>query len=71
MKSVVLVEEPISLASADNPKMTCTYGSLYQENEELHVDCHDCFDTMIKIYEFDKARYYCENCDLVIPGEGV
>jgi Zn finger protein HypA/HybF involved in hydrogenase expression len=35
-----------------------------QEGET--VDCPDCFDTMVKIYDSDKIRYRCENCDLMI-----
>ena len=28
------------------------------------IDCPDCFDTMIKVYDSeDRTRYYCENCD--------
>jgi transposase-like protein len=36
--------------------------SKYQE--ESIIDCPDCFDTMIKVYDSeDRTRYYCENCD--------
>ena len=38
--------------------------------KELEVDCPDCFDTMIKVYDLDKARYQCENCDLTIGEYG-
>jgi hypothetical protein len=41
-----------------------------EEVEELVVDCPDCFDTMIKVYDLDKARYQCENCDLKIGEYG-
>jgi ribosomal protein S27E len=41
-----------------------------EEVEELVVDCPDCFDTMIKVYDLDKARYQCENCDLTIGEYG-
>ena len=34
--------------------------------EEQTADCPDCFDTMIKIYDSDKLRYQCENCDLIL-----
>jgi ribosomal protein S27E len=33
--------------------------------EQAVVDCPDCFDTMIKVYDSDKIRYRCENCDLI------
>jgi transposase-like protein len=37
----------------------------FNEEQPL-VDCPDCYDTMIKIYDSDKIRYRCENCDLII-----
>ena len=30
------------------------------------VDCPDCFDTMTKLYDWDKIRYVCENCGLTM-----
>jgi Zn finger protein HypA/HybF involved in hydrogenase expression len=43
-------------------------NDLHVYQEEQTVDCPDCFDTMIKIYDYnlDKMRYQCENCDLII-----
>jgi hypothetical protein len=41
---------------------------LHPYREEQTVDCPDCFDTMIRIYDSDKIRYQCENCDLIISG---
>jgi transposase-like protein len=39
--------------------------SKYQE--ESIIDCPDCFDTMIKVYDSeDRTRYYCENCDYLL-----
>ena len=44
-----------------------TYDNdLHPYQEEQTIDCPDCFDTMIQIYDSDKMRYQCENCDLVI-----
>ena len=41
--------------------------SKYQE--ESIIDCPDCFDTMIKVYDSeDRTRYYCENCDYLWVG---
>jgi hypothetical protein len=39
---------------------------LHRYQEEQIVDCPDCFDTMVKIYDSDRLRYQCENCDLLI-----
>ena len=36
------------------------------EYEEESVDCPDCLDAMIRFYDWDSARYLCENCGLTI-----
>jgi len=41
---------------------TCT--KVYPVEESL--DCPDCFDTTMKLYDWDKVRYRCENCGLTI-----
>ncbi len=66
MKSTLLAQQTIPLTRANNLQVAQTHDSTYVQNEELTVDCPDCFDTMVKIYDSDKIRYYCENCDLVI-----
>jgi hypothetical protein len=66
LKSTLLSQETIPLTRAINLQITQTQ-SPYTHNEELTVDCPECFDTMVKIHESDKIRYHCENCDLIIP----
>ena len=68
MTKKILAQKAIILEKADNLEIDQTQGDLQleQESEELVVDCPDCFDTMIKVYDLDKARYQCENCDLTI-----
>jgi ribosomal protein S27E len=34
--------------------------------EAQSVDCPDCFDAMIRFYDWDSVRYLCENCGLTI-----
>ena len=36
-----------------------------RESEES-IDCPDCYDAMIRFYDWDTIRYRCENCDLVL-----
>ncbi|HYA82723.1 MAG TPA: hypothetical protein VEH06_04650, partial [Candidatus Bathyarchaeia archaeon] len=36
------------------------------ESEEESTDCPDCYDAMIRFYDWDTIRYRCENCDLVL-----
>jgi ribosomal protein S27E len=65
----ILSQKAVILVRAyNNPEeIAQTLTDLQPESEEeLVVDCPDCFDTMIKIYDSDKARYKCENCDLTI-----
>jgi ribosomal protein S27E len=35
------------------------------ESEEESVDCPDCYDAMMRFYDWDNIRYVCENCDLI------
>ena len=37
-----------------------------QPESEESIDCPDCFDAMIKFYDWDSIRYRCENCDLIL-----
>jgi hypothetical protein len=62
----MLVQERTHSSKADNLQITQTYD-IWSESEERSVDCPDCFDTMVKVSNYDKVRYQCENCDLVIP----
>jgi Zn finger protein HypA/HybF involved in hydrogenase expression len=38
------------------------------ESEEESIDCPDCYDTMIRFYDWDNIRYRCENCELILNG---
>lgn len=67
MKSTLLAQHTIHLTKVNNLQVAQTHDSTYVQNEEPTVDCPDCFDTMVKIYDSYKIRYRCENCDLVIP----
>ncbi len=66
MKNTILAQQTIPLSRSDNLQKIQTHNIPYSENREFSTDCPDCFDTMVKIYDLDKVRYQCENCDLVI-----
>ncbi len=34
--------------------------------EEQSVDCPDCSDMMLMVYNWDKFSYLCENCGLTV-----
>jgi endogenous inhibitor of DNA gyrase (YacG/DUF329 family) len=55
------LENPYKLQIAQREE-----SDLHVDHEEQTVDCPDCFDTMISIYDSDRTRYQCENCDLII-----
>jgi len=72
LKSTLLTQETKTFSKvsrlqiAQNPEIT---NELIEEYTA--VDCPDCFDTMVKIYDSDRISYYCENCDLIISEMGV
>ena len=68
LKGVLLTQETNTFsksASLQNPEIP------YELTEEHTVDCPDCFDTMVKIYNSERISYYCENCDLIISEMGM
>jgi Zn finger protein HypA/HybF involved in hydrogenase expression len=67
MKITLSAQCTIPLTRADNLQVAQTHDSIYVQTEEETVNCPDCFDTMVKMYQTDKIRYQCENCDLIIP----
>ena len=67
LKSALLTQETKTFNKVDRVQVSRNPESSYEHIEEYTVDCPDCFDTMIKIFEIDKMRYQCENCDLIIP----
>ena len=69
MTKMIITQKVVYLEKADNnlEEIAQRHGSLQPEpEEEFVIDCPDCFDTMIKIYDSDKLRYQCENCDLTV-----
>jgi transposase-like protein len=73
LTKTITTQKVVFLEKADNnlEEIAQRDGSLQLEQEEENVvDCPDCFDTMIKIYESDKSRYRCENCELIIGEHG-
>ena len=55
-QDVITIEKSLTLAAA-----------ITTDNQLLEsVDCPDCSDTMLKLYDWDKMKYLCENCELTI-----
>jgi formamidopyrimidine-DNA glycosylase len=67
LKGILLTQETKTFTKAHNLQIAQNPENHYEQIEEHTVDCPDCFDTMVKIYDSDRIRYYCENCDLIIP----
>jgi len=41
------------------------------ECEDESIDCPECYDTMIRFYDWDSIRYVCENCDFQRASESL
>ena len=65
LKSTILTQETKSFNKLHRVQVSQNPESSYENIEEYTVDCPDCFDTMIKIFEIDKMRYQCENCLII------
>ena len=71
MKGILLTQETNTFSKSDSLQIAQNPEIPYELTEEYRVDCPDCFDTMVKIYDSDRIRYYCENCDLIISEMGM
>ena len=61
MRLARLTQDAIALEKS--PTETAARGGTDNHLRES-LDCPDCFDTMLKFYDWDKIRYLYENCDL-------
>ena len=65
MKGIILTQEAVR--KLDDLEISRRQMDLQSEQEELVIDCPDCFDSMIRIYNSeDKLEYQCENCGLTV-----
>ena len=65
MKGIILTQEAVR--KLDDLEISTRQMDLQSEQEELVIDCPDCFDSMIRIYNSeDKLEYQCENCGLTV-----
>ena len=65
MKGIILTQEAVR--KLDDLEIPTRQMDLQSEQEELVIDCPDCFDSMIRIYNSeDKLEYQCENCGLTV-----
>ena len=49
------------LESTSSSEKKTTELQLSEESPE----CPYCYETMLKIYDWDKAKYLCDNCDSI------
>jgi predicted RNA-binding Zn-ribbon protein involved in translation (DUF1610 family) len=66
LKRATLRYKTIDLGEFSSEAKTSRFTNIQPESEES-IDCPDCFDAMIRFYEWDTTRYLCENCGLTIP----
>jgi formamidopyrimidine-DNA glycosylase len=71
LKGVLLTQETNTSSKSDSLQIAQNPEIPYELTEEHTVDCPDCFDSMVKIYNSERISYYCENCDLIISEMGM
>jgi predicted RNA-binding Zn-ribbon protein involved in translation (DUF1610 family) len=65
-KSVIFRYRTVASEETSVEAKTSSLTDIQPESEEESVDCPDCYDAMIRFYDWDTIRYRCENCDLVL-----
>jgi hypothetical protein len=68
LKSAILRYRTAASEETSVEAKTSWLTCIQREPEEESVDCPDCYDTMIRVYDWDNIRYRCENCDLILNG---
>jgi len=67
-KSVILRYRTVPPEETSIEATISSLTDIQRESEEESIDCPDCYDTMIRFYDWDNIRYRCENCDLILNG---
>jgi hypothetical protein len=67
LKSAILRYRTVASEASVEAK-TSWLTDIQRESEEESIDCPDCYDAMIRFYDWDIVRYRCENCDLILNG---
>ena len=68
LKSVILRYRTVASEETSVEAKTSWLTDIQRESEEESIDCPDCYDAMIRFYDWDNIRYRCENCDLILNG---
>ena len=76
-KSAILRYRTVPPEETSIETTTSWLTDIQRESEEESIDCPDCYDTMIRFYDWDNIRYRCylllpnellPNCDLILNG---
>ena len=67
MKSAILRYRTAASEETSEAK-TSWLTNIQPESEEESIHCPDCYDAMIRFYDWDTIQYRCENCDLILNG---
>jgi ribosomal protein S27E len=54
------------LQESSSEAKTWRFTDIQPESEEESIVCPDCFDAMIRFYDWDTPRYLCDNCGSTI-----
>lgn len=66
LKRATLRYKIIDLGEFSSEPKTSRFTNIQPESEEESIYCPDCFDDMIRFYDWNTARYLCDNCGLTI-----
>jgi rubredoxin len=66
LKNAILRYRTVASEETSVEAKTFWLTDIQRESEEDSIDCPDCYDDMIRFYDWDSIRYRCENCDLIL-----
>ena len=65
-KSAILRYRTVASEESSVEAKTSWLTDIRRESEEESIDCPDCYDAMIRFYDWNTIQYRCENCDLIL-----
>ncbi len=70
MRRAALTHDTLAVEKSETEATAGTCLKIHPEVEK-ELDCPDCYDTMLKLYDWDKINYFCENCGLTTANPSI
>jgi transposase-like protein len=67
VRRATLTVEAMAIGKSPTEAAATTTDKQLRESE----DCPDCYNTVIKFYDWGKTKYICENCGLTIANYSI